>query len=192
MSVIYQFRVLFWKKKTDFWPKKCRFSLIPAGARSVIAGHFLTAQTVPPSFVGIFGPKAVKFGPKLIIFGQLSYGGTESFASSRTNKDFWPKICIFWSLWANIGLYDLFGAMPDRWNNANKVLQWFSDMCVPQFWLPHKIIRTFGPKRPFLSRNMLSWAHTGLAVSFGALFVGWLVVVVHRLYLARYLFTLSI
>ena len=32
-------------------------------------------------------------------------------------------------------------------------------------------------KRPFLPQNMLSWAHIGLAGSFGALLVGWLVVV---------------
>ena len=39
---------------------------------------------------------------------------------------------------------------------------------------------------------MLSWAHIGLAGSFGALLVGWLVVVVRGLYLARLLFTLCI
>ena len=37
---------------------------------------------------------------------------------------------------------------------------------------------------------MLSWAHIGLAGSFGALLVGWLVVVARGLYLARHLFTL--
>ena len=37
---------------------------------------------------------------------------------------------------------------------------------------------------------MLSLAHIGLAGAFGALLVGWLVVVVRRLYLARHLFTL--
>ena len=37
---------------------------------------------------------------------------------------------------------------------------------------------------------MLSWAHIGLAGSFGALLVGWLVVVTRGLYLARHLFTL--
>ena len=39
---------------------------------------------------------------------------------------------------------------------------------------------------------MLSWAHIGLAGSFGALLVGWLVVVVRGLYLARHLFTLMV
>ena len=38
---------------------------------------------------------------------------------------------------------------------------------------------------------MLSLAHIHLAGSFGALLVGWLVVVVRGLYLARHLFTLS-
>ena len=37
---------------------------------------------------------------------------------------------------------------------------------------------------------MLSWGHIGLAGSFGALLVGWLVVVARGLYLARHLFTL--
>ena len=39
---------------------------------------------------------------------------------------------------------------------------------------------------------MLSLAHIGLAGSFGALLVGWLVVVARGLYLARHLFILSI
>ena len=37
---------------------------------------------------------------------------------------------------------------------------------------------------------MLSLAHIGLAGAFGALLVGWLVVVVRRLYLARHLYIL--
>ena len=40
--------------------------------------------------------------------------------------------------------------------------------------------------------NMLSWAHISLAGSFGALLVGWLVVVVRGLYIARHLFTLLV
>ena len=43
-------------------------------------------------------------------------------------------------------------------------------------------------KQPFLPQNMLSWAHTGLAGSFGALLV--FGVVARGLYLARHLFTL--
>ena len=39
---------------------------------------------------------------------------------------------------------------------------------------------------------MLSWAHIGLAGSFGVLLVGWLVVVARGLYLAGYLSTLFI
>ena len=39
---------------------------------------------------------------------------------------------------------------------------------------------------------MLSWVHVGLAGSFGALLVGWLVVEARELYLARRLFTLFI
>ena len=57
--------------------------------------------------------------------------------------------------------------------------------------------RTFAPpqnnkdqKQLFLPQNMLSLAHIGLAGAFGALLVGWLVVVVRRLYLARHLYIL--
>ena len=54
-----------------------------------------------------------------------------------------------------------------------------------------KMIRMIGPKLAILPQNMLYWAHRGLAGSFGDLLVGWSVVVVHGLYLARHLFTLS-
>ena len=47
-------------------------------------------------------------------------------------------------------------------------------------------------KAIFLPQNMLSWAHIGLAGSFGALLVCWLVVVVRGLYLSRHLSTLCI
>ena len=57
--------VFFFWKNTEFWPKKYfsakqkngRFSVIPAGTKSVvIVGQFLMALTVPPSFVDD-GPK---------------------------------------------------------------------------------------------------------------------------------------
>ena len=63
-------------------------------------------------------------------------------------------------------------------------------MWVQKLLLPPVKIRIFGPKWPFLPQNMLSWAHIGHAISFGALLVGWLVVVARGLYLARHLFTL--
>ena len=76
----------------------------------------------------------------------------------------------------------------------------FSITWVPKLILTPKKIWLFGPKRakfgpnwhfwPFLSRNILSWAHIGLAGSFGALLVVWLVVVARGLYLARHLFSL--
>ena len=52
--------MFFLKKKTDNWPVFCfsakrkngRFSVIPAGTRSVVnVGHILVARMVPPSFV---------------------------------------------------------------------------------------------------------------------------------------------
>ena len=45
--------------------------------------------------------------------------------------------------------------------------------------------------RPNFAQNMLSWVNVGLANSFGALLVGWLVVLARGLYLARHIFTLS-
>ena len=62
--------------------------------------------------------------------------------------------------------------MPDQENIANEVTKWFSDVWAPELLLPPEIIRMFGPKTAFLSQNMLSWAHIGLAGSFGALLVG--------------------
>ena len=41
-------------------------------------------------------------------------------------------------------------------NNVNEVPMWFTDMWVPEILLPLKIITMFGPKRPFLPKNMLS------------------------------------
>ena len=62
--------------------------------------------------------------------------------------------------------------MPDQENIANEVTKWFSDVWAPELLLPPEIIRMFGPKTAFLSQNMLSWAHIGLAGSFGAQLVG--------------------
>ena len=45
-------------------------------------------------------------------------------------------------------------------------------MWVPKLLLPPVKIRIFAQKRPNLAQNMLSWAHIGLAGSFGALLVG--------------------
>ena len=53
--------------------------------------------------------------------------------------------------------------MPDQNNNANEVPRWFSDLWVPEFFLP--------PEKIF-AQKMLSLAHIGLAGSFGALLVG--------------------
>ena len=63
----------------------------------------------------------------------------------------------------------------------------FSVMSVPKLLLHPVKLRIFGPKTAILPQNVFSWAHIGLAGSFGALLVGWLVVVVRGLYLARHL-----
>ena len=62
-------------------------------------------------------------------------------------------------------------------------------MWAPKLFAPSRKIKIFGPKRPNLAQNILSWAHIGLAGSFGDQLVGWLVGVARRLYLARHLST---
>ena len=77
------------EKKTDFVPKKCflveckngRFSVIPAGTRSiVIVCHFWMAPTAPPSFVN-HGPKlrvliiAIGHWPKM---AKIQAGGQKT------------------------------------------------------------------------------------------------------------------
>ena len=65
ISLLADFDCVFLEEKTDFWPKNRfltkrkhgRFSVIPAGTRSVVnVGYFLVARKVPPSFVD-HGPK---------------------------------------------------------------------------------------------------------------------------------------
>ena len=76
-------------------------------------------------------------------------------------------------------------------NNANMVPRWFFEMWVPELLLAPKIIRMFGLKTAiFAPKYAFLGTYIGLASSFIALLVGWLVVVVHGLYLARNLFTL--
>ena len=71
------------------------------------------------------------------------------------------------------------------------VPRWFSEMWVPELLFPSKIIKMFGQKTAFFAQKYaFLGTYIGLASSFIALLVGWLVVVVHGLYLARNLFTL--
>ena len=107
-----------------------------------------------------YGPTTAKFGPKKCEQGAwvvfLSVG-TKTFASSREEKDFWPKndqiwpkIWIFGHFRPNIGASDPFSAMPDQNNNANEVPRWFSDLLVPEFFLPPEKNGHFCPKICFL------------------------------------------
>ena len=70
------------------------------------------------------------------------------------------------------------GFMPDQKAMGTRCLGgllicWYQNFCsLPQY------LGCLAQKRPFLPQNMHSWAHIGLAGSFGALLVGWLVVVV--------------
>ena len=62
---------------------------------------------------------------------------------------------------------------------------WNLDMRVPKFLLPAPKKLDFGPKN-----GIFVHFGPGLAGSFGALLVDWLVVLARGLYLARHLFTL--
>ena len=91
--------------------------------------------------------------------------GTRTFASSRKNKDFWPKngqiwpkICIFGHFGPNIGIFGLFGPMVEQRTMRTRCLGGFSDMLVSKLLLPPTRIRTFGPKRPNLVKNMNFWS----------------------------------
>ena len=65
------------------------------------------------------------------------------------------------------------------------VPRWFSEMWVPELLFPSKIIKMFGQKTAFFAQKYaFLGTYIGLASSFIAPLVGWLVVVVHGLYLA--------
>ena len=100
--------------------------------------------------ISIFDPLTAIFGPKyvfLVILGQILVSLIH-MVPRPTNKTMGTR-CLSGSL---ICVYQNFCSFP----------KWLG--CLAQKW-------------PFLPQNMLSWAHIGLAGSFGALLVGRLVVV---------------
>merc|ERR1711978_195397 len=82
--------------------------------------------------------------------------------------------------------------MPDQKNNVNKVPRWVFRS------VGNKTFDFCSKKKDFLPKNDQIWPKIGIfgqfgpgyAGLFGALLVGWLVVVARGLYLARHLFTL--
>ena len=104
----------------------------------------------------------------------------------------WPNLVQnlhFWSFWAKYChfLHILSNARPK--NNANKVPRWvFRYVSNKTFDFSSKK-RIFCPETTKLGPNL---AFLTIAGSFGALLMGWLVVVARGLYLARHLFTLSL
>merc|ERR1711973_786925 len=93
----------------------------------------------------------------------------------------------FWSFWAQYChfLHILSTARPK--NNANKVPRWvFRYVSNKTFDFSSKK-RIFCPETTKFGLNL---AFLTIAGSFGALLMGWLVVVARGLYLARHLFTL--
>merc|ERR1712209_9729 len=93
----------------------------------------------------------------------------------------------FWSFWAKYChfLHILSNARPK--NNANKVPRWvFRYVSNKTFDFSSKK-RIFCPETTKFGPNL---AFMTIAGSFGALLMGWLVVVARGLYLSRHLFTL--
>ena len=81
---------------------------------------------------------------------------------------------------------------PTKKNNANKVPRCFSVMWEPKILLSPVRIGILLPQNDQIWPEIGILGHfgPGLAGSFGALSVGWLVVMACGLYLARHLFTL--
>ena len=100
----------------------------------------------------------------------------------------WPKIGIIGHFRPNIGIFGRFRPMPDQNTMQTRCLGDFSVMWVPKLLLSPVKIRIFCPK--ITKFGIFVYFGPGLASSFGALLVGWLVVVARGLYLARHLFTL--
>ena len=91
---------------------------------------------------------------------------------------FWPNTIIYHIQMSDFSL--------STWYST--VVRYSSLICVYQNFcsLPKKL-GCLAQKLPFLPQNMLAWAHVGLAGSFGALLVGWSVLV-RGLYLTRHLY----
>ena len=81
--------------------------------------------------------------------------------------------------------------MPNPKTMGTRYQGGFSVKWVPKLLISQVKIRIFAQKQPNVARNWHFWSFgPGLAGSFGALLVGWMVVVARGLYLARHLFTL--
>ena len=126
-------------------------------------GGYQNFYSLPPKN-WIFGPKMAKFGPKsafLVILGQI------------------------------LPFFAHFVQCPTK-NNVNKVPRWDFR------YVGNKTFDFSSKKKDFLPKNDQIWPLIGIlgrfgqghAGFFGALLVGWLVVVARGLYLARHLFTL--
>ena len=100
---------------------------------------------------------------------------------------FWSKICIFGHFGPNIAIFCPFRPMPDQKPMRTRCLSGFSVMWVTKLLISPGKIEYFAQKSPILAQKWhfcSFWARPCQLI--------WLVVVAHRLYLARHLFTLYI
>ena len=86
---------------------------------------------VPKLLLTIWVPKLLLFPVKIRIFVKRQNLAQDMHFWSSSPK-YWPM----WSIWCH--------ARPIK--QCEQVPQWFSDMCVPELLLPHKMISMFCPK----------------------------------------------
>ena len=89
----------------------------------------------------------------------------------------------------NTGIFCPFRPMPDQKPMRARCLGGFSCIWVTKLLISPVKIRIFCPRTTKF--GIFVYFGPGLSASFGALLVGWLVVLERGLYLARHLFTLS-
>ena len=188
----------FWPIWSDAWPKNNSNKLPRWFFRYMGAKTLTYFQKII-----IFGPKTAKFGPKLAFLAKYQHFWPIRWKHVNKVRRWFcvrraPLIRTFGPKTAKFGpkyvflvilgqiLVSLIHMVPHPTNKTmgTRCLSGFLICVYQNFCSFPKWLGCLAKKRPFLPQNMLSWAHMGLVGSFGALLVGWLVVVVRGLYLA--------
>ena len=124
-----------------------------------------------------FGPNLAHIWPKTGIFCPFQLPPDQKTMQTRCLEGFSVK-WVQKLFGPNIGIFGPFDPMPDQ--NLMRTRCQGAFFC----YVGTKTLGILAKKRQNFAQNMLSWAHIGLAGSFGALLV-WLEVVARGLYLAR-------
>ena len=123
------------------------------------------------------------------------YVDTKTFASSRRIRIFGSKTAEFGPKYAKLVILGLLLAflihlVPCPTNKTMR-MRCLSGFLICGYQNFCSLPGCLAQIRPILPQNMLSWAHTVLAGLFGALLVGWLVVVARGLFHARHILTMG-